>query len=665
MERAYSVLRVKSFDDARRVIKGIATTPSTDSHGDVIESLGISFSNPVPLLWQHDMKKPVGLVKFDAPTAEGVTFTAELADVAEPGTLKDRIDEAWQSLKAGLVRGVSIGFKAQEYAWMDDGGIHFLKTIIHELSLVTIPSNADATITAIKSIDAGVLAALGHGHSGLVRKRPVASGKKSAAIRAVKVKSSEKHMKKTIAEQIADFKATRAAKALDMEGIMTKAAEDGATLDAEESENYDTCAAEVAAIDKHLDRLQTLQKAQTSTARPVADDPRANAGAMEFKEIQVRARNTQKLDAGIAFARAAKCLALGHLEHRDAIQIAERAFEGHPEIIAATRQLVTKAAVAPATTTHATWAAPLVGTQTDVFADFVEFLRPQTILGQFGVGAIPALRRVPFRTRLLGQTSGGDGYWVGEGQPKPVTKFDFSGSILEPLKVANIAVATMELIRDSSPSADVLLRDQLASALRERLDRDFIDPTKAAAAGVSPGSIINGITAIASSGTDADHVRTDIKAIFAAFIAANNAPTSGVWIMSAVTALALSQMTNPLGQSEFPGITMTGGALAGIPVIVSQYVPLSGAAPQGGTVILVNASDIYLGDEGGIDLSMSTEASLQMDNAPDSPATAATVMVSLWQQNLVGFRAERAINWSRRRVSAAAWLSGVKWGAGA
>lgn len=119
-------------------------------------------------------------------------------------------------------------------------------------------------------------------------------------------------------------------------------------------------------------------------------------------------------------------------------------------------------------------------------------------------------------------------------------------------------------------------------------------------------------------------------------------------------------MQNPLGQAEFPGISMTGGELFGLPVIVSEYIPTSSA---GAVVALVNASDIYLGDEGGVDLSMSTEASLQMDNAPDNPTTASTVLVSLWQRNLVGFRAERAINWARRRASAVAYLTGVNWGA--
>ncbi|HEP7980080.1 TPA: phage major capsid protein [Pseudomonas aeruginosa] len=663
MNRAYSVLTVKALDDGQRVITGVATTPNPDRVGDIIEPLGVEYKNPLPLLWQHEHDKPVGTVTFDKPTAKGITFTAQLADVQEDGKLKERIDEAWQSLKAGLVRGVSIGFRPIEYSWMDDGGIRFIQTEVFELSLVTIPCNVDATISTIKSLDRKQLAALGKQAVPVVRVTP--AGASAIKTKTIKVpKPQEGNEMKTTAEQIAEFEATRVTKAAEMEAIMTKAAEAGETLDAEQSEQFDTLEAEIAAIDKHIGRLKQMQKAQAANAKPVTEDAgaqrMANVKTLDFKEVQVRAKNTQKLEPGIAFARAAKCLALGHLEHRDAISIAKSLYDGQDSIIAATQRLVTKAAVAAATTSDATWAGPLVGDETSVFADFVEYLRPQTILGRFGTNGIPSLRRVPFRVPLIGQTSGGDGYWVGEGQAKPLTKFDFERKTLEPLKVANIAVATMEVIRDSSPSADVIIRDQLAAALRERLDIDFIDPAKAAVAGVSPASILNGVAGIPSSGNTADDVRADIRALFNAFIAANNAPTSGVWLMPATTALALSLMQNPLGQAEFPGISMTGGTLFGLPVIVSEYIPTASA---GAVVALVNASDIYLGDEGGVDLSMSTEASLQMDNAPDNPTTASTVLVSLWQRNLVGFRAERAINWARRRASAVAYLTGVNWGA--
>src|SRR5699024_11220613 len=63
------------------------------------------------------------------------------------------------------------------------------------------------------------------------------------------------------------------------------------------------------------------------------------------------------------------------------------------------------------------------------------------------------------------------------------------------------------------------------------LDTDFIDPAKSATANVSPGSITNGVTPVISSGNTADDIRADIKALFGSFISANNAPTSGVWII--------------------------------------------------------------------------------------------------------------------------------------
>lgn len=683
MNKAYSALHVKNFVRDGDVVRisGIASTPRSDRDGDVINPLGARFKTPMPLLMQHKHDKPVGLMTFAKPEKAGIPFKAELPVIKEPGLLKDRVDEAIHSLQYNLIGFVSVGFipdiaKTKRIA---GGGYQIDEWDWHELSLVTIPAQPDAVITSIKSLgndeEAEVLspevvafirslepekpAALGIKAVPVVR--VTTAGASASTTKSLKSpKPEEGNDMKTIAEQIADFEATRTAKAADMEAIMTKSAEAGETLDAEQSEKFDTLEAEIAAIDKHIGRLRGMQKAQAATAKPVSEEPGAKRiQTLDVKELQVRAKNTQKLEPGIAFARAAKCLALGHLEHRDAISIAKALYDGQDSIIAATQRLVTKAAVAAATTDHATWAGPLVGDETSVFADFVEYLRPQTILGRFGTNGIPSLRRVPFRVPLIGQTSGGDGYWVGEGQAKPLTKFDFERKTLTPLKVANIAVATMEVIRDSSPAADGIIRDQLAAALRQRLDIDFIDPDKAAVSDVSPASILNGVVGIPSSGTDADAVRADMKALFNAFISANNAPTSGVFIMTATMALSLSLMVNALGQPEFPTITMTGGTLNGLPVIVSEFVPTDSS---GSIVALVNASDIYLGDEGGIDLSMSTEASLQMDNAPDNPTTASTVLVSLWQRNLVGFRAERTINWSRRRTSAVAYLTGVNWG---
>lgn len=151
--KAYSLLEVKLLNDEKREISGIATTPEPDRVGDIVEPMGVKFKNPIPLLWQHRHDSPVGTVKFDKPTKNGITFTAKLANITTDGPLKDVVDMAWQAVKAELVRGVSIGFRALEYSYLDGGGIRFSESEVYELSLVTIPANASATIQNIKAFD--------------------------------------------------------------------------------------------------------------------------------------------------------------------------------------------------------------------------------------------------------------------------------------------------------------------------------------------------------------------------------------------------------------------------------------------------------------------------------------------------------------------------------
>lgn len=163
MEYAYSMLEAKAFDESADVVtvEGIASTPSPDRSDDVVEPKGAIFSTPMPLLWQHDSHKPVGHVTFAKPTKDGIPFKAEIPKVTESGVLKDRIDEAIQSLKYKLVSAVSISFKAIDAEWLESGGIHFKTWEWLELSLVTIPANRDAQIALVKSIDQNSLAALG------------------------------------------------------------------------------------------------------------------------------------------------------------------------------------------------------------------------------------------------------------------------------------------------------------------------------------------------------------------------------------------------------------------------------------------------------------------------------------------------------------------------
>jgi len=608
VRRAYGFLHVKAVDDDQRVIRGTASTPEPDRMGDVIEPLGITFKNPVPLLLYHDTRKPVGQVKFKKPTAEGLDFEATLPQLAEPGTVRDRIEEAWQSIKAGLLAAVSIGFRSIEEAFnKETGGFHFLKSEVLELSLVAIPANADATITSIKALDR--------------------ASDPAPAVPVVRASVPQRKNAMTTAERITQFENTRAAKAARLTAIMSDAGE--ATLDEAQTKEYDGLEAEVAAVDAHLVRLRALEKANAAAAVPVkATDTKSAAESRNGTPIITVKANVEK---GTGFTRYVQALLATRGDLMLAAEYAKRWEDSTPEV-----GLVLKAAVAAGTTTDATWAGPLAPLK-PLAEEFLALLRPATILGR-----IPGLRQVPFNVSVPVQTGGGTYKWVGQGAPKPVGKLAFNTITLAITKCAGIIVITDELARNSTPAAESVIRADMINGIAAFLDVEFTDPAKAAVANVSPGSITNGVTPITTAGTTPANARTDIQALINAMTAAGISTAGATLIMSETNAAALGSALNALGQPLFGDLTVSGGTAMGINVVPSQSA--------GNNVILIAPSTVLYADDGGVTIDVSTEASVQMNDAPMDPADATTVFTSFWQNNLVGLRAERYVNWKRGRT---------------
>jgi HK97 family phage major capsid protein len=652
--RAHAHLEIKSVNETKRTFTGMATTPTPDRVGDVIDPLGVEFAKEMPLLLFHQHTMPVGTVRFGKPTAAGIPFEAEIPEVAEPGLFKQDTDRAWHMVKYRVVKAVSIGFRSfldfMERI-QETGGWKFLKSEVMELSLVSVGANPEALIHSVKSVDGG-RAALGTSPA-VTRKHLNTPGAAGTPVVRLLPSRSEQAMK-TIAEQISSYKSTRDQKFTEQQGLMTKAAEAGVTLDQTESEQYDTLDGEIKALDAHIKRLESLQASQAAAAVPV-NQPITSITRDPAPVISVK----DNLPPGIGFARLAMAKAVSRMDHRYVVDVVKEMFPHDARLLAHVQQ---KANVPAGSTTNAVYAAALVD-PTNLVNEFIEYLRPATILGKFGTNGIPSLRRVPFNIRVVGQTTGGTGYWVGEGKPKPVTSFEFAPTTLGYTKVAAIAVITQELARFSSPSAETLVRDALRDTLVERLDIDLIDPAQAAVANVNPASLTNGLTALTSAGTSADNVRTDIQNLLEGFLAANQRVGGLVIIMPETLALALSLLVNDLGQREFPDITITGGRLLGIPVITSQYA--ANASGSGNLVIAVNTSEVFLADDGEVTVDMSTEASLQMLDNPtnDTVTPTPTTMVSLWQTNSIGLKAERFVNWAKRRATAVVYMDDVNWGA--
>lgn len=655
--RAYSLLHLKAVSDDERELTGIASTPTPDRQEDILEPKGAIFKLPIPLLWQHRSAEPIGEVYAARVTDDGIEIKARIAKVTEPGRLKDRLDEAWQSIKAGLVRGLSVGWKPKEYAAIAGTyGIHAFSWEWLELSAVTIPANAEASILTVKNFDTEGLPASGRRPSPTIT-TPGAAGK---AVRLLPSRQ-ETHMK-TLTEQLTHYKSTRDAKYTERQALMTKAADEGRTLDEAESQAYDALDTEIKALDRHIGRLETEIAEQKSAAVPAAgSDPAGAAASRSSHSSHSVITVTPNMPPGIGFARAVMCKTVAFLNGMKGMptSAADVARERYPDDARLQRHL--KAAIPAATPSDQAWAGALID-PTNLANEFIEYLRPLTIIGKFGTGNIPSLRRVPFNVRILGATSGATGYWVGAGAPAPVTKFDVSPTSLAFAKVASIAVIAEEVVRFSTPSAEMLVRDELAAAQIERIDTDLIDPSVAAVGNVSPASLTYGLVALSPSGTSADAARSDIARALKTYLDANMNPSSAVVIMPNALCLALSIMRNSLGQKEFPDLTMNGGTFEGLPVIASQYA--ANRSGYGNLVVVVNAQDIFLSDDGQVTVDASRETSLQMlDNPTNSAASAtATSLVSMWQTDSVALKAHRFINWAKRRSGSVVYMDDVNWG---
>lgn len=462
----------------------------------------------------------------------------------------------------------------------------------------------------------------------------------------------------TYAEQRTAYESKRAATIAQMEAIMNKSADAGETLDASQQEEYDGLSDDIKAIDGHISRLKTMES--FSVERAVPAEGAAPRIAAESRLLSPVKAPPAKLEKGIGFTRYVKALAMARGDVSQAFEIAkanDRWVKESPDVISILQpgaHYAIKAAASAGNTTDTTWAAPLVQ-YNNLASEFVEYLRPLTIVGRMN------LRQVPFKVKIPRQTGGATVNWVGEGKVKPVSSLAFDSITLDHNKIAGIIVLTEELIRLSDPSAEMLVRDDLAGAIVQFMDSQFVDPTKAAD-DVSPASITNGVTPVTATGTDLDALKLDVYSLVADFLENNLSVSDGVWLMTQTQAMAISMMRNALGQAEYPLINANGGTFEGLPVIASENMPSTGGSPTDGyPIILAKQGDILIADDGSVTIDASREASIQMETTPDSPATASTVLTSLWQHNMVGVRAERMVTWKKRRSTSVGYIQNAKY----
>jgi len=130
----------------------LASSEKVDSYGDIVVQKGIDLSrfknNPI-ILYQHNPSEPIGKAVNVRMSEKGIVADVELA----PAGISEKIDTIRGLIEAGILRAVSIGFTAVDWEPIRNDsneftGYKFLKSLLHEISIVSIPANDEALAIA-------------------------------------------------------------------------------------------------------------------------------------------------------------------------------------------------------------------------------------------------------------------------------------------------------------------------------------------------------------------------------------------------------------------------------------------------------------------------------------------------------------------------------------
>jgi HK97 family phage prohead protease len=151
MDFAASAFEIKQLDEAGR-IEGLAASFGNIDHGgdrmlpgSVTKTLADRGNRPLPMLLCHDLKRPIGAWKEWRESADGLYVKGNITLASPTG------QEAHALAKEGGLTGISIGYNATRKD--HDGAARVLAEVeLFEASLVPVPMNDRARVTAIKSI---------------------------------------------------------------------------------------------------------------------------------------------------------------------------------------------------------------------------------------------------------------------------------------------------------------------------------------------------------------------------------------------------------------------------------------------------------------------------------------------------------------------------------
>lgn len=153
LSRVLPSLEMKA-DDSGRIEGYCSTFGNLDLGGDIVQRGAFKASldkhardrtAPV-MLWYHDPAKPIGRWSDLHEDGKGLYGVGKINLDTSAGR------EAYASVAAGDVSGLSIGYRVTRGERLPEGGNRLIEVDLQEVSIVTFPMNPASRITGVKQL---------------------------------------------------------------------------------------------------------------------------------------------------------------------------------------------------------------------------------------------------------------------------------------------------------------------------------------------------------------------------------------------------------------------------------------------------------------------------------------------------------------------------------
>jgi HK97 family phage major capsid protein len=368
-----------------------------------------------------------------------------------------------------------------------------------------------------------------------------------------------------------ELRAKRAQKVEAMQSLLAKAESENRDLSDTESQAFDSAKAEIRSLDQQIERAETVAELERrADADPVTEQP--------FQQLEQRV----SVLSALRHLMDPNRYPLEGAEREYSHEMARRSGRAPEGVYVPFSALETRA---PMLTTTAPEIVPTVH-RADLYIDA---FRRALISQRLGVRILTGLTgNLSIPKRGAGTTAG----WVAENQALPETGMDFDAITMTPRHVGAWTELSRQLIMQSSPDVETLIREDLARAVAEKVDEALIN---GGATAVEPTGILRASGTL--SGSMAGPTWAQILAVIG-LLEDNNVPGAWQWLFSPKSARVLRGTTKNAANLEY---LLQEGRTGELPAMATSFVPDADATH--GTAIVGDFSQVMIGIWGALDLS--------------------------------------------------------------